>query len=109
MTEVLMTCTRCDDEIAVDMDVAILRMDVEPRADGELLFRCPSCGRTGLRRIVGDLLTLLLLVGVQPLRLSEPTLPDEDRAPTRAGLTRDDLLTWHEQLAGVWFVTPWEI
>jgi hypothetical protein len=108
MTEVLLTCTRCEDEIAVDMDVAILRMDVEPRADAELLFCCPSCRRPGLRRVVGELLTLLLLVGVEPLRLSEPTLPAADRAPDGPPLTRDDLLAWHEQLAGVPDIRPWE-
>ena len=72
MTEVLMTCTRCDDEIAVDMDAAILRMDVEP------------------------------------LRLSEPSLPIDDRPPALPELTLGDLLSWHEQLAKVRFVTPWE-
>jgi hypothetical protein len=108
MTEVLMTCTRCDDEIAVDMDAAILRMDVEPRADGEILFCCPSCGRPGLRQVVGELLTLLLLVGVEPLRLSEPSLPTDDRPPALPELTLGDLLSWHEQLSKVRFVTPWE-
>lgn len=108
MTEVLLMCTRCDDEIAVDMDAAILRMDVEPRAEAELLFCCPSCGRPGRRHVVGDLLTLLLYVGVEPLRLSEPALPAADRAPRAEPLTRDDLLAWHEQLATVRFVTPWE-
>lgn len=58
MTEALLDCTLCDEEIAVDMDAAILRMDMEPRADAELLF-----------------------VGVQPLRLSEPTLDAAYRAP----------------------------
>ncbi|QWF20455.1 hypothetical protein KM427_15850 [Nocardioides sp. LMS-CY] len=108
MTEVLLACTNCDEEIAVDMDAAILRMDAEPRADAELLFCCPACGRPGLRRVVGELLTLLLLVGVQPLRLSEPTLADADRAPTGPPLTYDDLLTWHEQLTSVRTVRPWE-
>ena len=109
MTQVLLTCTRCDTEIAVDMDSAILRMDAEPRADGELLFCCPSCGRPGLRHVVGELLTLLLLVGVEPLRLSEPSLPAEDCRPELPRLSRDDLLTWHQQLANVRFVTPWEL
>lgn len=108
MTAVLMTCTECEDEIAVEMDLAILRVDVEPRADAELLFCCPSCGAPGQRRVVGELLTLLLLVGVDPLRLSEPTLPPDDRAQALPPLTRDDLLTWHEQLTQVQFVTPWE-
>lgn len=108
MTEVLMTCARCDGEIAVEMDSAVLRMDVEPRACGELLFCCPVCGRPDVRPIVGDLLTLLLFVGVEPLLLDEPTLPAEDRAPMRPPLTPDDLLAWHEQLMGVRFVTPWE-
>jgi hypothetical protein len=108
MTEVLMTCGRCDDEIAVRMELAVLRMEVEPQADAELLFCCPACGSPGVRHIVGELLTLLLLVGVEPLRLSEPTLPPEDRAPVCAPLTRDDLLSWHELLAGIDHVTPWE-
>jgi hypothetical protein len=85
------------------MDAAI-----EPRADAELLFCCPSCGGPGLRRVVGELLMLLLLVGVEPLCLSEPTLPEDDRAPALAPLTWDDLLTWHQLLAAVRFVTPWE-
>ena len=108
MTEVLMTCTRCKDEIAVAMDAAILRMDVEPRAHAELLFCCPECGAPGVRQVAGELLTLLLFVGVEPLRLSEPTLPREDRAPLRTPLTADDLLTWHEQLDAVTSDTPWE-
>lgn len=108
MTEVLVTCAKCDGEIAVRMDVAILRVDEEPRADAELLFCCPACGSPSVRRIVGELLTLLLLVGVEPLRLSEPTLPPDDQPPTVPPLTPDDLLTWHEQLLDVRFVTPWE-
>jgi len=108
MTEVLLKCAECDDEIAVDMDAAVLRMDVEPRARAELLFCCPSCQRPGLRLIGAELLSLLLFVGVEPLRLSEPSLPVEDQAPGLSPLSRDDLLTWHEQLARVQFVTPWE-
>lgn len=90
------------------MDAAILRMDVEPRAEGELLFCCPACGGPGQRHVVGELLTLLLFVGVEPLRLSEPTLPAPDPAHGSQPLTRDDLLTWHEQLEAVRFITPWE-
>ena len=108
MIEVLLTCTRCDEEIAVDMDRAILRMDVEPRADAELLFLCPSCAAPGLRHVVGELLTVLLVVGVAPLRMSEPTLPVDDLAPDLPRLTLEDLLAWHEQLATVDDVTPWE-
>ena len=108
MTEVLMTCVRCDDEIAVQMDAAILRMEVEPHADAELLFCCPACGSPSVRRIVGELLTLLLFLGVEPLRLSEPAPPPEDQKPVMPPLTRDDLLTWHELLADIEFFTPWE-
>ena len=108
MTKVLITCTRCEADVNIDMAAAILRMDVEPRADSELLFSCPACGRPGMQRIAGELLTKLLFVGVQPLRLSEPSLPAEDRAPALPELTRDDLLTWHEQLETVWTTTPWE-
>jgi hypothetical protein len=109
VTEILMTCTSCDAEIAVQMDDAILRMDVEPHADAELLFCCPTCGRPSVRRIVGELLTLLLFVGVEPLRLSEPSLPLADRPPGGAPLSRDDLLSWHEVLHGVDTVAPWEL
>ena len=103
-----MTCVRCHDEIAVEMDAAILRMDVEPHADAELLFCCPSCGSPSVRYIVGDLLTLLLFVGVEPLRLSEPGLAPQDQPPVAPPLTRDDLLAWHELLSGIDSVTPWE-
>src|SRR4051812_4031904 len=58
--------------------------------------------------IVGELLTLLLFVGVEPLRLSEPALPPEDQTPVMPSLTRDDLLAWHEVLVDIEFVTPWE-
>lgn len=108
MAEVLLKCSRCDQEIAVEMDTAILRMDVEPRAYGELVFCCPACGGPGHRHVVGDLLTLLLLVGVKPLRLSEPALPADDCPPDADPFTTDDLLAWHEALADVRFVTPWE-
>ena len=77
-------------------------------AAAELLFCCPECGLPTVRPIVGDLLTLLLLVGVEPLRLSEPSLAPEDVPPDVPPLTRDDLLEWHEQLQGIRFITPWE-
>src|SRR4051794_20829834 len=96
MTEVLMTCTSCDEEIVVAMNDAILRMDVEPQAHAELLFCCPSCEAPSVRRVVGELLTLLLFVGVEPLRLSEPALPTDDLPPSLLPLTHDDLLTWHQ-------------
>lgn len=108
MTEVLMQCPHCDTEIAVNMDVAFLRMDVEPRAAAELLFLCPACREPVVREVKGELLTLLLFVGVAPLRLSEPSLPAEDRAPIETPVTLDELLTWHELLADVEFVTPWQ-
>ena len=108
VTEVLMTCAWCDEEIAVQMDAAVLRMDEDPRPDAELLFCCPSCGSPSVRRVVGDLLILLLFVGVEPLRLSEPSLPRDDRPPPLPPLTRDDLLVWHELLLDTRFVTPWE-
>jgi len=108
MIEVLLICPSCTDEIAVDVDRAILRTDVEPRARAELLFCCPRCDEPGLRPVGSELLALLLLVGVEPMRLSEPTLPPEDRGPDLPGLTPEDLLSWHEQLAAVDDVSPWE-
>jgi hypothetical protein len=108
MTEVLLTCTWCRAEIAVGMDHAILRMDETPRAAAELLFCCPSCTAPSVRHVVGELLTLLLFVGVEPLRLSEPALPADDRPPCSTPFVVADVLAWHEQLAHVEYVTPWE-
>nr|WP_300047072.1 hypothetical protein [uncultured Nocardioides sp.] len=90
------------------MATAVLRMDVVPSAEGELLYSCPSCARPASRRIGGDLLIKLLFVGVEPLRLSEPSLPADDVSPVRAPLTRDDLLDWHQDLGPIWTVIPWE-
>ncbi len=104
MIEVLMTCRTCCDEIAVDMASAVLRMDVEPRPAAELLFACPSCDVHTVRPIVGELLTLLLFVGVRPLTISEPRLDPDDVAPCHVPISRDELLEWHEQLAGVDYV-----
>ena len=108
MIEVLTACTRCDAEISVDMASAVLRMDVAPRAQAELLYTCPSCELPAMQRVAGDLLTNLLFVGIEPLRLSEPSLPADDVAPPLPQLTREHLLEWHEALAAIWTVDPWE-
>ena len=108
MIEVLTTCTRCDAEVVVDMATAVLRMDDTPGAEAELLYSCPSCARPASGRIGGELLIKLLFVGVEPLRLSEPSLPDADVPPVLPPLTRDDLLDWHRDLAPIWTVIPWE-
>lgn len=108
MTTVVLTCTECDNDIEIGVDRAILRVDVAPTPRAELLFCCPACEAPSVKTVVGDLLTLLLLVGVRPVALSEPTLDPGDVAPERPAFTPDDLLDWHEQLADVQFVTPWE-
>ena len=108
MTEILLTCHWCREEIAVEMDHAILRMDEVPRAAGELVFCCPRCDAPSVRHLGSELLTLLLFVGVEPLRLGEPELPVEDRPPLGSPLGPDDLLAWHELLSDVEFVSPWE-
>jgi hypothetical protein len=108
MTEVLLTCTECENDIEVCMDHAVLRVDVEPTAEAELLFCCPACEAPSVKTIVGDLLTVLLLVGARPVALSEPTLDPSDLAPDGPSFTWEDLLDWHEQLADVAFVTPWK-
>ena len=107
-TTVLLTCTECENDIEVAMDHAVLRVDVEPGSRAELLFCCRTCEAPGVRPVVGDFLTRLLLVGVRPVVLSEPTLDRCDLLPVRPAFTREDLLDWHEQLADVSFVTPWE-
>lgn len=108
MIEVLTTCNRCDADVSVDMAQAVLRMDVTPRAEAELLYSCPSCDLPVSGRVAGDLLIKLLFVGVEPLRLAEPSLPADDVAPLLAPLTHDDLLDWHRDLAPIWTVIPWE-
>lgn len=99
MIEVLMTCPTCRDEIEVDMASAVLRMDVEPRAAAELLFACPLCNVLTVRPVVGELLTLLLFVGIRPLTISEPRLAREDVSLCHSPISRDELLDWHEYLA----------
>lgn len=108
MTDVLMTCPRCEAEIAVPMERAVLRVDVEPAAWAELLYCCPECREPNVRPVVGELLTLLLLVGVPPVALGEPRLGACDLAPPGPAFTPDDLLTWHDQLGLVVTVEPWE-
>jgi hypothetical protein len=108
MTEVLTTCARCDQEIAVHTDAAILRVDDESGGDAELLFCCPACGSPSVRSIIEETVALLLFLGVEPLRLSELRLHPDDRAPAAPPLTPDDLLTWHEQLTDVCSTRPWE-
>lgn len=108
MTEVLLSCPRCDAEVAVAMPRAVLRSDVEPRACAELLFTCPACEAPVVRSVSSELLSLLLLVGHQPLRLSEPSLPADDIPAEHPRLTPDDLLSWHQDLDPIQFVIPWE-
>ncbi|SFC76445.1 hypothetical protein SAMN04487968_11113 [Nocardioides terrae] len=108
MIDILMICPRCDGEITVLMDRAVLRVDVEPRARGELLYRCPACGHPSVSPIGGDLLAQLLLVGVRPVALAEPRLDRDDLAPAGAPFTIEDMLSWHEQLDAVDTVAPWE-
>jgi hypothetical protein len=108
MTDILMNCPRCEAEITVDMDHAVIRVDVEPRAYAELVYCCPACRRPSVSGINGDLLSKLLLVGVRPLVIGEPRLDRSDLPPDGPPFTREDLLTWHEQLRRVESVCPWE-
>ena len=82
MTEVLMTCTRCDVDIVVDMDCGHAAGWMSSRA------RMPSCSSPALLRgsgteriAAGTYSPCLLVAGVSPLRVSEPTLPSDDRVP----------------------------
>jgi hypothetical protein len=108
MTIVLLTCTACENDIELAIDHAILCVDVELTPRAELLYCCPACEAPTVQTIIGELLTQLLLAGVRPVALHEPTLDPSDRAPEGPAFTREDLLEWHEQLADVSFVTPWE-
>ena len=102
------TCPTCEAEIEVDMDHAVLRVDVVPTPCAELVFCCPKCQAPAAKDIGGNLLALLMLVGVRPLRLGEPTLDPSDVPVDAPPFTREDLLTWHEQLARIANVVPWQ-
>jgi hypothetical protein len=108
MATVLVTCSACENDIELALEKAILRVDIELTPRAELLYCCTACEAPRVQTITGDLLTQLLLAGVHPVALGEPVLDACDRAPKRPVFTRDDLLAWHEQLANVWFVTPWQ-
>jgi hypothetical protein len=108
MIDILMNCPRCEAEITVDMEHAVIRVDVEPRGYAELVYCCPACRRPSVSDINGDLLSKLLLVGVRPLVIGEPRLDGCDAPPAGLPFTRDDLLAWHEQLSRVDSVSPWE-
>jgi hypothetical protein len=108
MNTVALTCPACAKRIKIVIEHAVLRVDVEPTPEAELLFCCPACEAPGVKTVLGDLLTQLLLVGARPVALAEPTLDPSDLAPDRPPFTREDLLEWHEQLADVDCVTPWE-
>jgi hypothetical protein len=108
MVDVLLICPRCEGEVTVYMHHAVLRVDVEPRPAAELLYCCPACGRPSVSTVHSGLLAQLLLVGVQPVALAEPGLDEADLPPAGPPFTREDMLTWHEQLNGVDTVTPWE-
>jgi hypothetical protein len=83
-------------------------MDVAPTLAGELLFRCPACGTADIQSVDGDAPAQLLIAGIRPLALSEPTVEDCDRPPPGAPFEWQDLLDWHQQLDDVSFVVPWE-
>ncbi|MDH2415269.1 hypothetical protein [Nocardioides sp. CER19] len=108
MVDILMICPRCGGEITVYMDRAVLRVDVEPRPMAELLYRCPACGQPSVSTVHSALLAQLLLVGVVPVALAEPRLDRADLPPAGPPFTREDVLSWHEQLDGVDTVAPWE-
>lgn len=74
----------------------------------ELLLYCPACEAPSVKTIVGDLSTLLLLVCVRPVALSEPTLDPATWHPRGPAFTLEEPLDSHEQLAEVAFVMPWE-
>jgi hypothetical protein len=108
MTDVSVTCGWCDTAVAVHAESVVLRVDVAPTLAGELLFGCPICGTTGVQPVEGDPLARLLIVGIQPLALSEPTLEACDQPPPGARFDWQDLLDWHQQLDDVASVVPWE-
>jgi hypothetical protein len=65
----------------------------------ELLLYCPACEAPSVKTIVADLSTLLLLVCVRPVALSEPTSDPATWHPRGPAFTLDEPLDSHEQLA----------
>jgi len=108
VTDVLLTCSECRARVEIGAESAVLSMDVAPTLAGELLFRCPLCGTADVQPVEGDALAQLLIVGIRPLALREPTLDPCDRPPPGARFEWQDLLDWHQQLDEVSFVVPWQ-
>ena len=108
MTVLRLSCSRCDSAVQVGAASALLRVVLSPACEGELMFACPRCGAADVQLVEGDVLTQLLVVGVQSLELIEPTLDAVDQAPPGPRFDRQDLLDWHELLEDVAFVVPWE-
>lgn len=109
MTDVLITCGECCTDVEVQAEATILRVGVDLAEIGELMFSCPDCESTNVVHVAGDALAVLMRAGARPLTLDEPALDDCDLPPA-GGVTFvwQDLLDWHEQLAGVASVEPWE-
>jgi hypothetical protein len=67
LTKLLLTCGHCDDDVAVGLDNAVLRLDADPPPSAELFFSCPTCGHSGTEELAGDLLRLVLVLLGTPL------------------------------------------
>ncbi len=108
MTNLLLTCGRCDTDVNVRVEHAVLRVNAVPEAKGELLFRCPGCNLPDVQPLGSRVLSLLLQVGVPPVALGEPALDASDRPPAGPTFSWEDLLDWHQQLESVVSVDPWK-
>lgn len=74
MSDVLLTCGKCHARVEIRAESAVLPIAVAPIQAGELLFRCPLCATADIQLVDGDALAQLLIAGIRPLALSEPTL-----------------------------------
>jgi hypothetical protein len=107
MTDLLLTCGRCDADVNIRVELAVLRVNAIPDAKGELLFRCPGCNLPEVQPLGARVLALLLQAGVPPIALGEPTLDPSDKPPAGPKFTWEDLLNWHQQLQSTVSVDPW--
>lgn len=103
---VLLICTERGNDIEDYIGHAVLRVDTAPRA--ELLFYSPARKGPRVKTIVGHLLTLLFIVGVRPVALSEPTLDPSDLTPERPCFHPGRPARLARAVAEAGFVMPWE-
>lgn len=102
MATIRASCPDCGDVELTSQDMTVRLCADDNR--GAYVFRCPTCDMTVSKATEQRIIDLLVASGV---KVDMWTLPLELRErPVGAPFTHDDLLTFHEVMAGDdWFVT----